>query len=589
MPGIPQNILDEILEATDIVQVISGHVPLKKTGRNYKANCPFHHEKTPSFVVSPDKQIYHCFGCGAGGNAFNFLMKYDRMEFLDAVRLLAKKAGVALPAVKKVSTGEASLIEKLARANELAAAFYTNNLLNNDLEKPASEYIEKRNISKNSIIKFKLGYSLNAWDRLIEYARQKGIGADILSKAGLALKSTRDGSFYDRFRNRLIFPVFDAKGKVIAFGARVLDDSLPKYVNSPETPLYTKGKHLYGLNFAKQAIARANFVVMVEGYMDLISLSQAGIENVVASCGTALTPEQSRLLKRFTTDVVMIFDGDQAGETATLRNLDILIAEGFNARVVSLPSGYDPDSFVTKFGLDEFKKVIEQAKDLFSYKLGLLLKRYKSGTPEGKAKIVSEMLPTLWRIPNAVLKSTYLRKLSEGLDIDEAALREELGKVRGDYTYYYKRDAAQPDTSRMLKSAEKILLSLMLEDCSLIEGVRSKLDYGIFQDEVIRKIVKIMYDFCDGAKKITPGRLITFLDDETSSELISELASDGHRYADKEKNIYDCIRWIKENSRKCRLKDLQTEIHSAQTNGDQLRLKELVAQYSELLRSDKVW
>jgi len=589
VPGIPQNILDEILEATDIVQVISGHVPLKKAGRNYKANCPFHHEKTPSFTVSPDKQIYHCFGCGAGGNAFNFLMKYDRMEFLDAVRFLAKKAAVALPAIKKVSTGEASLMEKLARANELAAAFYTNNLLNNGLGKTVSEYLEKRNISKNSIIKFKLGYSLNAWDRLIEHARQKGIGADILSKAGLALKSTRDGSFYDRFRNRLIFPVFEAKGKVIAFGARVLDDSLPKYVNSPETPLYTKGRHLYGLNFAKQAIMRANFAIMVEGYMDLISLSQAGIENVVASCGTALTPEQSRLLKRFTTEVVMIFDGDQAGETATLRNLDILITEGFNARVVSLPSGYDPDSFVTKFGLDEFKKVVEEAKDLFSYKLGLLLKQYKSGTPQGKAKIVSEMLPTLWRIPNAVLKSTYLRKLSEGLDIDEAALREELRKVKGDYTYNYKRDVVKPDTSMMLKSAEKILLSLMLEDCSLIEGVRSKLDYEIFQDEVIRRIVKIMYDFCGEEKKITPGRLITFLDDETSSELISELASDGHRYADKEKNICDCIRWIKENSRKGHLKDLQTQIHSAQTNGDQLRLKELVAQYNELLRSDKVW
>jgi len=589
VPGIPQNILDEILDATDIVQVISGHVPLKKAGRNYKANCPFHHEKTPSFMVSPDKQIYHCFGCGAGGNAFNFLMKYDRMEFLDAVRLLAKKTGVALPAVKKISTGEASLIEKLARANELAAAFYTNNLLNNVLGKPASEYLEKRSISKNSIIKFKLGYSLNAWDRLIEYARQKGIGADILSKAGLALKSTRDGSFYDRFRNRLIFPVFDAKGKVIAFGARVLDDSLPKYVNSPETPLYTKGRHLYGLNFAKQAVMRANFVIMVEGYMDLISLSQAGIENVVASCGTALTPEQSRLLKRFTTDVVMIFDGDQAGETATLRNLDILITEGFNVRVVSLPSGYDPDSFVTKFGLEGFKKVVEQAKDLFGYKLGLLLKRYKSGTPQGKTKIVSEMLPTLWRIPNAVLKSTYLRKLSEGLDIDEAALREELRKVKGDYTYSYKKDAVKPDTSRMLKSAEKILLSLMLEDCSLIEGIRSKLNYEIFQDEAIRKIVKIMYNFCDEAKRITPGRLITFLDDETSSELISELASDSHRYADKERNICDCIRWIKENSRKCRLKELQTEIHSAQSNSDQLRLKELVAQYNELLRSDKAW
>jgi len=584
---IPQNILDSILDKCNIAEIIASYIPLKRAGRNFKTTCPFHHEKTPSFVVSPDKQIYHCFGCGAGGNVFSFLMRYERMEFLDVVKLLAKETGVALPVIKKLPPGETSFINQLYEINKFAAVYYTNNLLNNEIGKTAFEYLKKRNISKDSIIKFKLGYSVNAWDGLIQYARRKGISADILSKAGLILKSNRDQSFYDRFRNRLIFSIFDEKGKVVAFGARVLDNAMPKYINSPETKIYTKGRHLYGLNLSKTAITRANFVIIVEGYMDLISCYQAGIENVVASCGTALTLDQCRLLKRFTREAVMIYDADQAGEAAALRNLDILIAEEFNVRAVSLPAGYDPDSFINEFGAAGFEKVIEEAKDLFSFKLDLLLKRHKKTTPEGKAKIVSEMLPTLWRIPNAVLKSGYFRKLAHDLDIDEEALKTELRKVKGDYTYYYKRDEAKPDTYRLRKSAEKILVSLMLEDSNFIEDVKNELSYEVFQEEGVRRIVKALYDFYNEKKDITPNKLISYLNNEAASQMISELASDVHRYTDKQKNIQDCIKWIKQNSLKGRLKDLQTQIHMAQTSNDEIRLKELVTQYNTLIRNHK--
>lgn len=535
-----------------------------------------HSYTTPNFVVG---------NCGAGGNAFNFLMKYERMEFLEVVKFLAKKTGVTLPVAKRLSDEEVSLIDRLKKANELAASFFANNLLSGEYGKGCGAYLEERHVSKSSIIKFRLGYGLNSWNALIGYAGRKGINTDMLSKAGLVIKSSKDGSFYDRFRNRLIFPVFDMKGQIIAFGGRVLDDNLPKYVNSPETPLYTKGRHLYGLNFAKNAITRSNFAIIVEGYTDLISCHQAGVENIVASCGTAFTPEQSRLLKRFTNEVVMVFDADQAGEAATLRNLDMLVSEGFNVRLASLPTGYDPDSFMHSFGREKFNAVIEQAKDLFSYKLGLLLKRHKKSTPEGKSRIVSEMLPTLWRIPNEVLKSSYMKKLAQQLDVDEKALHAELKKIKGDYTYYYDHDKVKPDANRLMKSAEKILVSLMLENAGYISEVKKELDCQIFQDDLIRRIVKLLYELHGESKEITPSKLISHLGDESASTLISELASDGHKYADKEKNLCDCIKWIKQNSLKLRLRDLQTQIQLAESSNDQVRLRELLTQYNTLVKN----
>jgi len=584
---IPQNILDDILDRCNIAELISGYIPLKRIGRSFKALCPFHHEKTPSFIVNPDKQIYHCFGCGVGGNAFSFLMKYERMDFIEAVKLLAKKTGVVVPDTRGPSSAQSSFISQLHKVNEFAASYYTDTLLNKQSGKQALDLVNKRNISKESILTFKLGYSINSWDGLLRHAKEKGVSTELLNKAGLILRSNRDNSFYDRFRNRLIFPIFDIKGKVIAFGARVLDKSLPKYINSPETPVYMKGRHLYGLNFAKISIAQENHVIIVEGYTDLISCYQKGIKNIVASCGTALTIEQTRLLKRFTNEAIMIYDADQAGETASLRNLDVLISEGMDVRIVSLPTGQDPDSYINKVGASGFKKALEAAKDLFSYKLGLLLMKYKKSTPEGKSKIVSEMLPTLWRIQNAVLKSGYLKRLAQDLDIDESALKIELGKVRGDYTYYYEKDSVKPDMKRVVKSAEKILVSLMLDDIGFIEEVKGELSNENFQDVNIRKIIKALYDFYSEGKEITPTKIMNYLNDEASSEIISELASDAHSYTDKEKNLHDCINWIKQNSKKDRLKTLQDQIHMAQVNGDQLQLQELVALYNTLIKTNK--
>ncbi|MBU1999306.1 MAG: DNA primase, partial [Candidatus Omnitrophica bacterium] len=337
---IEENTLDGILNATDIVELISGYIPLKRAGRNFRANCPFHHEKTPSFMVSQDKQIYHCFGCGTGGNAFNFLMQYEKMEFLEAVNTLAQKACIVIP--RKDTARADGLHATLYKINELAAEFYANNL-QSPSGSYAKNYLLNRGLTDETIKLFKLGIASDRWNDLINNLRAKNISLGLLEKAGLIL-SKEKGGYYDRFRKRVIFPVWDVKSRAVAFGARVTDDTLPKYINSPETPIYIKGKNLYGLNFSKNEIRDKDCAIIVEGYLDFIIPYQHGLCNIVASLGTALTSDQIRLIKRYTNNIIMLYDGDTAGQMATLRTWDIFFEEGMNVRVASLPEQLDPDN-----------------------------------------------------------------------------------------------------------------------------------------------------------------------------------------------------------------------------------------------------
>ena len=456
---IPENILEDILSRVDIVEVISGFIPLKRAGRNFKAICPFHHEKTASFMVSPDRQIYHCFGCNESGNAFRFLMRYERLEFLEAVQTLAKKAGVVLPEVHRQDSKTAGLITQLYKINELTASFYENSL-NSANGQGAKNYLLKRGLTPESIKAFKLWLALDKWDALIGHLRLKSISLPLLEKAGLIL-AKEGGGYYDRFRNRVIFHIFDIKSKAVGFGARVLDDTLHKYVNSPETIIYTKGKNLYGLNFAKEGIRENDFAVVVEGYLDFIIPYQEGLKNIVASLGTALTLEQVRLLKRYTHNAVMVYDADAAGELATLRSLDIFVEEEMNVKVVSLAKGFDPDLFVRKHGIASFKEKINEACNLFDYKLGVLKSRYNSKEIEGKAKIALLMLETLAKFRNAVLKSEYIKKLAQELDISEDALLQEIKKIKEDKPYVDLREGPHKKALN-INPTEKLLIKLML-------------------------------------------------------------------------------------------------------------------------------
>ncbi|GAF80472.1 unnamed protein product, partial [marine sediment metagenome] len=367
--------------------------------------------------------------CGAGGNAIGFLMKYEGMDFIEVIKMLAGKTNVALPQFRAGEKTKNSFAEKLYGVNNLACSLYEENLTK-EYGASAHSYFIHRGINERTIKHFRLGFAEDSWQGLVNYCKGKGIESDILQKAGLVLQNTESKNWYDRFRNRVIFPIFDLRNRVLGFGARAMDNSLPKYINSPETFIYTKGKHLYGLNFSKAYIRKQNYAIIVEGYFDLILPFQNGIRNIVATLGTALTVEQINAIKRFTKNVIMIYDSDKAGEDATLRGLDLLIEEDMNVRIAVLPKGTDPDSFVRKEERPGFMNALKKSKDLFDYKLGTLTLKFKKSEPHGKARIVNEMLPTIAKIKNAVLKSSYLKKMSEELSLDEESIRAELKKLK---------------------------------------------------------------------------------------------------------------------------------------------------------------
>ncbi|MFA5144949.1 MAG: DNA primase [Candidatus Omnitrophota bacterium] len=585
MPGrIPESILESILSRVDIVEVISGFIPLKRAGRNFKAPCPFHHEKTPSFMVSPDRQIYHCFGCGESGNAFKFLMRYERLEFPEAVEALAKKAGVALPEDHKPDPGATGFITQLYKINELTASFYEDKL-NSPEGVKAKNYLLKRCITQESIKLFKLGFAPDKWDALISHLRAKGFSLSLLEKAGLIL-SKEGGGYYDRFRNRIIFPIFDIKSRVIGFGARVLDDTLPKYVNSPETPIYTKGRNLYGFNFAKDSIRDDDSAVIVEGYLDFIIPYQEGLKNTIASLGTALTLEQARLLKRYTRNVAVVYDADAAGELATLRSLDIFIEEEMDVRAVSLPEGFDPDLFVRKNGAAGLKEMVREARSLFDYKLAVLKSRYNYKSIEGKAKVSALMLESLAKFKNAVLKSEYIKKLAQDLDINEGALLEETKKVKKERPYAdIKEGPLKKDLN--INPTEKLLIKLMLEESEFIGRIRESLEPADFQDERISKIVSVMFDLATQGKTIEPRLLMNYLGDEdTAQQIICEsmFMPEDSSAQHKEDIVNDCIHRLKSRKSQLKRQHLHDQIKTAQKLGDEEKLNRLIEEFHYLIK-----
>ena len=368
---IPNDVINQVIERSDIVEIIGNYTALKKAGRNFKALCPFHNEKSPSFVVNPDKQIFHCFGCGVGGNAVGFLMRQEHMEFPEAVRFLANKAGVVIPEDESAAPSPSrQLREEILKINAVSAAFFHDILLTSREEdvKVARDYLKSRGVDLETVKKFQLGFAPNEWDALLKYLRSKGISEELIAKAGLIIAREGKSGFYDRFRHRIIFPIFDVQNRPVAFGARAMQDSDgAKYINSPETPVYTKGQHMFGLQLTKAAVGKLDRIIVVEGYMDMIMPYIHGVENIAASLGTALTVEQIRLLRRYTPNVVMLFDTDPAGQSAIVRSLDLLIDEGMNVRVATLAQDADPDSFIRQQGTEAFNARIESAQSRFDF------------------------------------------------------------------------------------------------------------------------------------------------------------------------------------------------------------------------------
>lgn len=582
---IPDQILEEIQNKVSIVDIVSAYVPLKKAGTNYKGLCPFHHEKTPSFMVSPDKQIFHCFGCGAGGNVFGFLMRQERMEFPEAVRFLAEKAEVRLPALGAADRAYTSQANHLYSVNELACTFYQDTLSGS---REAQEYLRSRGIQGEAVKAFRIGLAPNSWDALLGFLKKKGVAPELIEKAGLVVSNDHGGR-YDRFRERLIFPIFDLRNRILGFGGRVLDSSLPKYVNSPETYLYSKGKNLYGLNLSKDQIKQKNYAIVVEGYVDCIIPFQAGVRNIVATLGTALTQDQARLLKRFAKTCIVVYDPDEAGEAASLRSLDIFISEGINVYIATLRKGYDPDGFIRSFGVEEFNNILKAARNLFDYKLDLLSVRFNPATLHGKVEIAAEMLPTIHRIDNAIVQSALIKKLASALSVEEESLRAELKKVKVDYSRRPVAKAAEPQVKdRALVSAQRMLLAIMLDEWRFVRRLKDVIRPEEFQDHTMRRIVMDLFESAIEERDLTAAKLLNhFKDDEGAVFAISEAAAMTEMLADRDKAFVDCVEMIKRKNVKIELEKLRGEIQSAQIAKDEARLKELLAQYNDLVKPGK--
>ncbi len=494
---IPPSAVRELQDRLSIVEVIGGYLSLKKAGRNYKALCPFHPEKTASFMVYPEKQFFICYGCGAGGDALSFVMKHERMEFPEAVELLAQKAGVAVPRLSGVRPAKES--EELYRAHELAVRFFRECLSSAEGEE-ARAYLKKRGLPPAAWETFSIGYAPQRWDALLSAAGKEGLAPAALERAGLVIPRDGGQGWYDRFRRRVMFPIGDSRGRVIAFGGRTLEGDGPKYMNSPETELYVKGKVLYGLHLAAPEIRQKDFCIVVEGYMDMVMPFQHGVRNAVASMGTSLTDPQVRLIRRHTRNVVMVYDGDYAGQSATLRGLDLLLEQEMRVRVAVLPGGSDPDSLIREQGPERFAQVLRESRELFDYKLGHLTGQFNPGEVEGRVRICQEILPTIKRVPNAIQRGEYVKRLAEALGIAEQLLWTELGRVRLNAPSWKPEGVAEAAApSRMPgMSAEELLAGLLLEDPRRVEQVAGRLDLEELKDPEVRQVVSRLIEQWNG-------------------------------------------------------------------------------------------
>jgi DNA primase len=561
---IPDRVLEEIQSANDIVEVIGSYMPLKKAGKDYKAVCPFHNEKTPSFMVSQQKQIYHCFGCGAGGDVIGFVMKYERLDFLGAVRLLAERAGIEIPVYEKQNKDGLNK-ERLYRANEFAASCYHEALLRDRQAEPARAYIAKRGLQSRTVELFRIGYAPASWDFLLQRGLKAGFSRKELFDSGLIiLKEGTAETYYDRFRQRIVFPVWNAQGKNAGFSGRVLDNALPKYVNTPETAVYNKSALLYGLHLAKDDIIEKGFAVICEGHVDLITLYQEGIRNACASQGTAFTTTHAKTLKRYAENIVLAFDGDSAGETATLRSCEIFIAEGLAVRIAVLPRGYDPDAYVREKGKEGFEQLVTDARDLLDFKLDLLKRKIDSTTLMGKTRIAAEMLETVAKFPSAVAASESIKRLAAGLAVSEDALWSEFRKCGSkNGPLHHAAQAAEPVQQQPMPLWERDFIALTMEDHRFIDAVGTMIALGDFHDPHARQIVAAMIALRD-ENRLNHAALLHRFDDPALKDLIASFSFTVPEGKDKTALFRDYLYNIKKRSLNREIAGLAARIAEAE-------------------------
>lgn len=609
---ISEDKINEVAQANDIIEVVSSYTKVKHSGKSYIALCPFHPDKNPSMSVSQEKQVYHCFSCGASGNIFKFIQDIEKISFMDAVQKLAQRAGIELD-LRNTSPDLTNEISRLLEINNKAAKYFYETL--RDYDGPERDfiftYLHNRGLKDYTIKKFGIGYAPKNWDSLFQYFKEYTEFSDSdIEKAGLIIKSEKDGNYYDRFRGRLMFPIFNDAGKVVAFGGRKLfeDDKAAKYINSPETRIYNKSRILYGLNFAKESIRTNDKVLLVEGYMDVIALSQADFNNCVASSGTSLTDEQVNLISRFSKNVSILFDGDFAGIKAAKRGIEKMLQGGLNLRVTVFPENDDPDSFIKSKGKKEFEQLLNSGQDFIEFITSLYTKDNKLETVEDKTTFIREIIYYISFIPDKIKRSFYIKQISSDYGLYESDLLDELKTVMNQIT---SQQAAVPFVNQQpfnLSSRNKLqeISSLELELIELfihggnevVEYIENHLEMSFIQSQVVLNITEIFLDEFINDGKINVSKILNKLEDEKMINIISAAATIKYNVSEsgiKDKNSIlniqsskskDYLRTVKDLMKNLKLRKLQKE--AEEILRDKSRLAEYMVLKKEILELNKL-
>jgi len=587
---IPPEKISEIQSSLNIVDIVSDYITLKQTGKNFLGLCPFHHEKTPSFTVNEQKQIYKCFGCGEGGTVFNFLMKQDALTFPEAVNLLAEKANIKIDSFGQKENRQG--VSNLYKINEKATGFFADMLLKTQYGKKSRDYVSGRSINDESIKRFRLGYAPNSWNSIVNKSKEWDTDTRMLEQAGLVLR--KHEKCYDRFRNRLMFPIFDFQNRAVGFGARALDNSLPKYLNSPETPIFSKSKTLYGINLARESMIKNRKVLLMEGYTDVIIAHQNGIDWSIAVLGTALTREHIRLLKRYCDKAILVFDSDTAGQKSSERNLDIFIEEDFDVEIVLLPKGYDPYDFIIKKGKQRFLEQVDKAYDFFGFKIKLSEAKWDMSSVSGRSSAIDDILSTTMKIPDFIKRDLTIKRVAEEMSIDEQLLRNHLTKFK---SLKQKQTVSNKSNDQIANNLNKsstadhqvemTIMGLMINRNDLIKKVKSDIGIDNFRVSEIQNIVEKISEIYSKKGNVILSDIFPMLDStEISKGIVDTITKQESMekslmagQADAcEKVLNECIQYIRKRNNKKSLEQARKKMsHMSKSKGNEQEVDQLLA------------
>ena len=557
----PQELLEQVRSSNDIVDVISRYLPLKQKGSSYFGLCPFHNEDTPSFSVSRDKQLYYCFGCGAAGNVISFVMQMENCDFVEAVKKLADMANIKLPEAEytKEALEEEKSRQNIYEMHRKAGRFFYDRL-HSEEGKAALNYIEKRQIKENIQKKFGLGYSPKGRDELYKYLKANGFNDSDILKSGLVLQNKSGRGYHDRFYDRLMFPIIDVSGRIIGFGGRIMDKGEPKYLNSPETIIFNKKKNLYGLNFARAS--KKKEIIICEGYMDMISIYQAGFTNVAASLGTAFNEEHARLLKKYFSDIILVFDSDEAGEKAALRAIPILVGEGLRVKVLQVPDGKDPDEFIKNKGSLEFSKLLVEAVNYMDFQLKCAKKKYNMEDVSQRVYFTQEASELISKMESPVERDVYTKKIANETGISIGAVEKEVIKITDEAQKEFLKQANRNrirnysmesadehiKNSKGVSQAQRNVIYLCMNNKNVYEKVKAILKPQDYIDDIYIKLAEVIYKACDENTEIHPADMVNYFfntDEQKKAAEVFALNLDFESKKDMEKLVTESVRLIK--------------------------------------------